>query len=202
MTKGQELSVGIVATITATSITLKFDQPGSYRIWKKLPDSKEWGVPIWERPIGTEFVDANVAPGQPFEYKVQEFNRGAYGYVLAGYQVQLPTNRGKLVLVVESTYAGALTSELVRFEKDLTNEGWTVIRRACSRNDSPESVKETIKAAFLLDPDHTNAVILFGAVPVKLSGSVNYDGHGSIPVAADTFYGSFGDWSGNPSIIP
>lgn len=200
MTKGQELSIGLSVTSSTDSITIRSDKE-IYNVWKKLPDAKEWGSPIVQRLIGLEYVDRAVTPGTAYEYKIKDFN-GATGYVLAGYQVPPVTNRGKLILVVESTYAGALTSELARFEKDLTNEGWVVIRRACSRNDSPESVKATIKDAYLLDPDHTNAVILFGAVPVFHSGFYSYDGHEPTAVAADTFYGSFGDWSGKPNIIP
>lgn len=203
MTKGQELSVQIIASATADSITLRFAAPGSYRIWRKRPKDQSWGAPIWERPLGMEIVDQNVAPGEAWEYKVVEFNTGACGYVSAGFQVPLVTNRGKLVLVVERTHASALAVELERFEADLARDGYMVVRRECSSTDLPESVKATLKAAYLLDPDHTNTAILFGAVPVKLSGPINYDGHGDVLVAADGFYADMsGDWSGSPGIFP
>lgn len=202
MSTGKDLSVGLTATCEDDSITIHFDKPGSYRIWRKHPDEQTWGAPICERPIGTEFVDQDIAAGQALEYKVQEFNAGAVGYILAGSKIPLVDNRGKLVLIVEAR-AGSLVKELQTFVSDLVGDGYEVVVKFCVHTDPPEHVKSLIKAEYDADPANVRTVILFGAVPVKLSGLVNYDGHGAIPVAADGFYADMtGDWSNGPGIFP
>lgn len=135
---------------------------------------------------------------------VQEFDTGATGYVLAGFQVASPAQRGKLVLVVERTHGGALAMELERFEADLRADGYAVLRIEVLKTDSPESVRAKIRADYDYDASNVRTVILFGAVPVKLSGPVNYDGHGPVMVAADGFYAdmSNNDWSSSPAIFP
>lgn len=202
MSTGKDLSIGLTATAKADSIAIRSDKE-IYNVWKKLPDAKEWGTPIVQRLIGLEFVDMAVTPGTAYEYKVKDFN-GAMGYILAGYQVPPVTNRGKLVFVVESTYAGALTSELARFVQDLQADGYSVVRRDVSKNQSPPQIKEVIKAAYLLDPDHTKTLILFGAVSVPRSGDFTYDGHDGRDggpshkgaQSADSYYGSMsGEWT-------
>lgn len=203
MSTGRDLSVAVTASATPTNITLHFAAPGSYRIWKKLPHETSWSMPIWERPLGTEFVDQKlIEPGIAWEYKAVEFNTGACSYILAGYNVPQPP-RGKLVLLVERSHADTLSTELERFIADLEHDGYAVLRREVNRGDVPESVKATLKAAYLLDPDNTHTAILFGAVPVKLSGPINYDGHGDTLVAADGYFADMnGDWSSSPSIYP
>lgn len=202
MTTGKDESIGLTATCSADSITLHLDKPGSYRIWRKRPEATRWQTPMWARPLGSEFVDQNgIVPGQACEYNILEMMTGAQGYILAGSKIPLVDNRGKLVLIVERTHAAALAGELAWFIQDLVSEGWEVIRRDVSKTLSPESVKALIKAHYDSDPANVRTVILFGAVPVRMSGPINYDGHGSVMVAADGFYGDMsGDWSGSPSI--
>lgn len=206
MSTGKSISIGLSATCSDDTIVLRFDRPGSYRIWRKRPADPAWGAPIWERPTGTQWVDHEIEPGVAFEYKVVEMMTGAIAtaYILAGSRVPLVDNRGSLVLVVERTHAEALKSELEQFVRDLVGDGYTVIRRDVSRTDSPESVKALIKLEYDADPANVRTVILLGAVPVQRSGNYTYDGHPDHvgAMAADTFYGSFGDWSGSPSTIP
>ncbi len=110
----------------------------------------------------------------------------------------LVESRGKLVLVVDNTYAAQLAPELTRLQQDLAGDGWTVLRRDVARTDSPVSVKNLIKADYNADPANVKAVFLFGHVPVPYSGQLNPDGHpdhvGAWP--ADVYYGDMdGNWT-------
>ena len=97
----------------------------------------------------------------------------------------MPDNRGKVILVVDSSQAPSLTTELARLEQDLAGDGWTVARRDVSRTDSPANVKNVIKAAYNADPANTKAVFLFGHVPIFRSGNLNVDGHQARQMPAD-----------------
>src|SRR5205814_612394 len=121
-----------------------------------------------------------------------------YGYVQSGINVPLLENRGKVVLVVDRTYAAQLASELNRLQQDLVGDGWTVLRHDVGRSDSVVSVKNLIKADYNADPAGVKSVFLFGHVPVPYSGQLNPDGHpehiGAWP--ADVYYGDMdGNWT-------
>src|SRR5205814_3835118 len=123
-----------------------------------------------------------------------------YGYVQSGINVPLLENRGKVVLVVDRTYAAQLASELNRLQQDLVGDGWTVLRHDVGRSDSVVSVKNLIKADYNADPSNVKGVFLFGHVPVPYLGQLNPDGHaehvGAWP--ADVYYGDMdGNWTDN-----
>src|SRR5439155_44181 len=136
----------------------------------------------------TSFVDSGVAVGTPYEYAVVKNAGGyqGYGYVPSGINVPLVENRGKVVLVVERTYAAQLASELNRLQQDLVGDGWTVLRHDVGRSDSVVSVKNLIKADYNAEPSDVKGVFLFGHVPVPYSGQLNPDGHAE-HVVADYF---------------
>lgn len=203
MSTGKDQSIAITATCTDDSITLRFDKPGTYRIWRMNGDGT-WGAPIWERPLDREFVDQNdIEPGVAFEYKVVEMMTGAVAYILAGSKIPLIDSRGKLVLIVERSLQVELRTEIDQFIQDICGDGWAVLRHDVGNEWSPETIKGLIKAEWEKDKENVKAVVLLGAVPVKLSGPVNYDGHGPVMVAADGYYADMtGDWSGSPSIFP
>ena len=47
--------------------------------------------------------------------------------ICAGINVPLTEERGKLLLIVDKTYALNLASELALLQQDLSGDGWTVI---------------------------------------------------------------------------
>src|SRR5438094_116206 len=71
-----------------------------------------------------------------------------YGYLQSAINLPLVDNRGKVVLIVENTYAANLSTELTRLQQDLAGDGWTVLRHDVGRNDSVGSVKNLIKADY------------------------------------------------------
>ena len=188
-------------------ITLSWPQdtsgtPSSYTVYRKAPGATSWAGGTTLSGSATSFVDSGVAVGTPYEYAVVKNAGGyqGYGYVQSGINVPLVENRGKVVLVVERTYAAQLASELNRLQQDLVGDGWTVLRHDVGRSDSVVSVKNLIKADYNADPSNVKGVFLFGHVPVPYSGQLNPDGHaehvGAWP--ADVYYGDMdGNWTDN-----
>ena len=71
-------------------------------------------------------------------------HHGPEAAVYAGINANMIESRGKILLVVDNTYASQLASELTRLQQDLVGDGWTVVRRDVSRSDS---VAPNIRAA-------------------------------------------------------
>src|SRR5262249_3241972 len=137
--------------------------------------------------------------GTRYEYQVlRSAGVTGYGYIASGIDVPLVDDRGKVVLVVDSSMSAPLATELTRLIQDLAGDGCTVLRHDVSRTASVPSVKALIKADYLADPTHVNAIFLFGHVPVPYSGDIAPDGHsnhiGAWP--ADIYYADMtGTWT-------
>jgi hypothetical protein len=191
-------------------ITLQWepDQYGanSYTIYRKSKDATSWGagttLPGWT----TSWTDYNVAAAGAYEYQIVKaaaLGYTGYGYIFAGIEAPLVESRGKIILIVANTYAADLVTELARLQSDLIGDGWQVIRHDVSSTDSPASVRGLIIADYNADPTSVNAVLLFGHVPIRFSGNLNYDTHLARPMPADAYYADIdGDWSSNPDYLP
>ena len=150
--------------------------------------------------VGIEYLSL----GQTYEYRIVKSARegttgySGYGYIYAGIEAPLVEDRGKVVLLVESTYAAALSNELFRLEMDLAGDGWTVLRHNVWRTNTPPQIKALITADYYADPANVKSVFLFGRVPVPYSGSLCPDGHGDHcgAWAADVYYADMdGTWT-------
>jgi hypothetical protein len=147
------------------------------------------------------FTDNTVVLGAAYEYEVAASSSDgltAYGYIYAGAEVPFSPNRGRVILVVDSTYASDLTAGLARLQADLVGDGWTVLRHDVPRAGSPNDVKSLLRADYNADPINTRAVFILGHVAVPYSGNINPDMHpahiGAWP--ADVFYGDMtGTWT-------
>jgi len=204
-----EYSVQVSATVQTSppQITFVWPQdtlgvPNSYTVYRKAPGETAWGAGTTLAGSVTSYVDANVTTGSAFEYQIVKAasTYTGYGYIYAGINAPLVDNRGKVVLIVDNTYAANLAAELNRLEQDLAGDGWTVLRRDVGRADSVVNVKNLIKAEYNADPLNVKGVFLFGRVPVPYSGLLNPDGHpdhyGAWP--ADVYYGDMdGTWTDN-----
>jgi hypothetical protein len=177
----------------------------SYTVYRKGKNAKSWGTGTVLPGKATGFTDANVLPGLTYEYQVIKAGQGytGYGYIYSGIAAPLNDARGKLILVVANTYAADLATELATLKSDLVGDGWQVIRRDVSPADSPTRVRSLIAAIYNADPLNVRAVFLFGHIPIRRAGTLEYDGHGERPMPADTFYADVnGNWSSNPSYLP
>src|SRR5258708_2810933 len=200
-------AVQVSAAVQASpaKITLSWPQdttttPTSYTVYRKAPGATAWGTGTALAGTTLSYADTGVAVGTVYEYQVVK-NAGTYsgyGYIEAGINVPLVENRGKVVLIVDNTYAVNLAAELTRLQQDLAGDGWTVLRHDVSRTATVPSVKALIKADYTADPANVKSFFLFGHVPVPYSGQLNPDGHpdhvGAWP--ADVYYGNMnGTWT-------
>jgi len=177
----------------------------SYTVSRKGRNATAWGPATVLPGTAIGFNDPNVAVGGNYEYQVVKAGQGytGYGYIYAGINAPLRDIKGKVILIVANTYAAALAPELARLKSDLIGDGWQVIRHDVSPTDGPGKVRNLIIADYNADPANVRAVFLFGHVPIKRCGTLEYDGHGARPMPADAFYGDVnGNWSANPSYLP
>jgi hypothetical protein len=177
-----------------------------YKVYRKAKGAASWGGGTVLSGATTNYTDTSVVVGTAYEYQIIKDATLGYtgtGYILSGIQVPLVEERGKLVLIVENRHAPALSNELARLQRDLTGDGWTVLRHDVSSNQSPASVRNLVIADYNADPTEVNTVFLFGHVPILHSGNLNYDGHLARPMPADAYYGDMdGNWSGSPNYLP
>ena len=208
--KSQEIpphnfTVQITASVQEAPAQIMLNWPDEgdatdYEISRRTLDSG-WAQVASIDGTATSFTDDNVSLGVPYEYKIVKttpFTYLGYGYLRGGIRVPATDQRGKIILVVENSIATALGSELDQLKRDLTGDGWLVMRRDVSMNDTPIAVKNQIKAIYDSDPTNVKAVFLFGHIPVAYSGQIAPDGHANHRGAwpADVFYGDMdGTWT-------
>ena len=172
--------------------------PNGYTVYRKAPEANSWSDGITLPGTATGFIDANVTIGATYEYQIVKAASGyaGYGYLYTGINAPLVEDRGKVVLLVDNTYAADLSAELARLDQDLVGDGWQVLRHGVARDENPINVKALIQSDYAADPANVKAVFLFGHVPVVRSGNLNVDGHQPRPMPADVFYGDMdGDWT-------
>jgi hypothetical protein len=191
--------------LSPARITLTWRQdtngiPASYTVYRKAPNAISWGSGTTLSGSTTNYTDTSVSIGQTYEYRIVKAagSYTGYGYIQTSLAAPAVDHRGKVVLVVDNSIAGALSQELARLQQDLAGDGWIVVRREVGRGDSPVSVKAVIKSVYDSDPANVKSVFLFGHVPVPYSGQFNPDGHpdhiGAWP--ADAYYGDMdGAWT-------
>lgn len=191
------------AQITLTWPQDTFAIPDNYTVSRKAPSDTSWSSGIVLSGGTTSFTDIGVAAGTIYEYQIARTNSAysysGYGYIHAAINAPLVDNRGKIILIVDNSFATGLTTELVRLQQDLVGDGWSMIRHDVGRSDSVVNVKNLIKADYNADPGNVRAVFLFGHIPVPYSGDIAPDNHipehrGAWP--ADVYYGEMdGVWT-------
>ena len=146
------------------------------------------------------FTDTNVAVGMTYEYGIQRFSGGiyAYGYATVPVEAPLTESRGKVLVFVDAALQMPLATELERFERDLTGDGWQVVWHQVDTSATEASLKNQIVTDYDGGNAGVNSILLFGEIPVPYSGNTNWDGHpnhqGAWP--ADTYYGDVdGNWT-------
>jgi len=173
-----------------------------YQVFRKLKSATTWSSPI-ATLAGTvnQYIDNTITVGVNYEYHVSRAASGyaGHGYINSGIEVPEISSRGKLILVIDSSFIVGLASEISRLIKDIEGDGWEVIRHDVLRTGSVTHVKDLIVTDYALDTTlNTKAVFIVGHVPVPYSGNINPDGHadhlGAWP--ADCYYADVdGTWT-------
>lgn len=210
--EGQEArdrAVEIRATIRQAPprIALQWNAPAkatllSQRIYRRTAGSVVW-TELATLPLTAKtYADNAVTVGMRYEYFLYRVYDGlpgtASGWLSAGIRVPLVAERGKVILLVDETMAAPLATELAQFTRDLTGDGWIVLRQDVARTASVTSIRSAVQTLYQADPTQTTTLILFGHIPVPYSGDYAADGHldhrGAWP--ADSYYADVdGTWT-------
>lgn len=216
----RQLAVLISATVTLESssepqprITLQWDaEPGttSLSVYRKSVSSSVWPEPPIATPeaSATSWTDTSVAPYQAYEYRVvREVSAGdpakrflAFGYITSGIDA-LPQLRGRVLLLVDSTVAPALASEIDQLRAAMEAEAWTVTMQLVPRTEgfdasAVEHIRTVIREVGSSNRWDLEHILLLGKVAVPYSGAVAPDGHVPDHFGAWPADGIYGDIDG------
>jgi hypothetical protein len=188
-------------TESPAAISFKWESisgTNTINIWRKNKNTPDWGNAIASLPADTTgYTDNNVETGVEYEYRIMKSrdSDSIITYVNAGIKCPEIEYRGKVILLVDSTFINDLKHELVLYASDLAGDGWDILRKDISRSASVKYVKSIIRDFYNSDTVNVKAVILLGHIPVPYSGCDAYDGHpdhyGAWP--ADMYYGDMNE---------
>lgn len=197
----REYAVEVSASVQASPAKISLNWPSgpatSYTIYRRTGEGS-WSQIASLGGGATSFEDTSVSVGTGYEYQiVRHSDITGYGFIFSGINLPAIEYRGRVVLVIDNTHAGALANDLWALQQNLIGDGWTVSKVYVNPTDSPVTVRNHIKGIYQADPQ-TRAVLLFGRIPVPYSGNIAPDGHenhrGAWP--ADVYYGEMhGTWT-------
>lgn len=179
------------------------------QVYRRLKGEATWVLQATLTTSDTTWADSTALEGVQYEYWMKRTYTSispstAMGYISAGVNVPMVENRGKVLLVIDSTMLLPLAPEIDQLKRDLTSDGWTVQTITAARRDSltdstaVADTKTLIKNAYTADPANVKEVYILGHVPVPYSGVQAPDGHSGHVGAwsADGFYGDMdGTWT-------
>ncbi|MEO8066857.1 MAG: T9SS type A sorting domain-containing protein [Flavobacteriales bacterium] len=207
-TDSERAAVALSATVqkSPARITLAWTalpSTTSISIYRKLRSATSWGGAIATAAVSaTSYQDNTITASTAYEYKVVRVSAGktGTGYICSGIEVPAVDSRGKVVLLVDNTFATSLAPELTQLQNDLKADGWVVLRSDVGRSASVTSVRNTVIAHYNSDQTNVKALFIIGHVPVPYSGYQNPDGHaehlGAWP--CDGYYGELtSTWTDN-----
>ncbi|MBD80021.1 MAG: hypothetical protein CL840_14000 [Crocinitomicaceae bacterium] len=146
---------------------------GSYTLYKRNSLSDTWGTPFKTFSFTeTEYTDSNITVGEDQEYHLVHSTSGkfAHGYLYSGIEKEAQHNMNGILLLIDSTYAVALESEINRLEDDLFNEGWYVGRLYVNRSLVAFQVKNKLINKMSELGNNFDAIFIIGHVAVPYSG--------------------------------
>ncbi len=198
----EDYAVELTATVQAApaSITLHWKRLAdttTYEVYRKAKTSFDWGTSIASLTTSdSSYTDNTIIADSAYEYQVIGIHNSttvswvAKGYIYAAVRCPAIHNRGALVLMVDSTFSDSCSAALYTLMKDISGDGWEVIRHDVPRSMADTAVKALIKADYTANA-RVRSVLLVGHVAVPYSGDQNPDGHpehlGAWP--ADCYYG-------------
>ena len=183
----------------------------SQNVYRKTKTAITWGSVY--RSIGASdstFSDT-ILIGSQYEYSLEKnsgpyaFTYPVYGFITSGHKVPAVTNRGKIMLIIDSTHKTYLDSSIRTLRNDLIGDGWQPLVKYFSPSTTVTQIKAYILKTYKADPTNVKSLLLIGDLAVPYSGDFyeygpEYppDGHTSVnsPGAshegawpADCYYG-------------
>ncbi len=206
-----ELRAGVSASVPR--VVLHWNA-SPYPVTGQTVSRRRAGTIAWEfhtalAPSAVSWNDSSAAGQTLYEYRVERIHSSplgavAEGWVWSGAEVPAVEDRGRIILAVDATMAVPLEAELDRLARDLTGDGWEVLRTDVPRTATPAQARDAIRGWYALDPARTRAVLLVGRIPVAYSGQICPDGHWDPPPQdhhrgawpTDAYYGDMdGVWT-------
>lgn len=172
---------------------------GNISIYRKSQSAANWGAAIATLPgTATGYTDNTVTASSAYEYLVvKDDTTNPYGYIFAGIEQPAIHSRGALILLVDDAFSTTCSTEIATLVKDLSGDGWEVIRKDYPRSATVATVKTFITTTAQANAN-LEAVYILGHIAVPYSGDLNPDAHpdhiGAWP--ADVYYGDLdGTWA-------
>ena len=179
--------------------------PGStaFIVSRSAKDGNDWAELAKLTGSAKSFDDSNVAVGVAYEYRVlatvptEGMREGAeagsqrrgvplppqdrkdqrVGFILSGIELPPADSRGKVLLLIETSQAKPLATEIDRLAQDLVGDGWSVIRQEVPGDEQPPAVRQRVRKEYDADPNGLKAVFIIGHLAVPRSGDYAPDGH-------------------------
>lgn len=204
----KDYAVQLTATTQASpaQVTLKWPSSSTatgYTIYRKLiSNTTSWGNVISSLPgTATSYIDNNVSANEAYEYQViKNGSFNSHGYICVGLNSDPIHYRGKLLLLVDSTYLDSCSAEINVLMKDISRDGWSVLRKEFGQSATDVTIKNYIINTHSNNSD-LEAVLIVGHLAVPYSGDFYPDGHTPQHYgawAADAFYADVnGIWTDN-----
>jgi hypothetical protein len=180
--------------------------------WTDLGNSSRWSV---------QDSSPDLTVGQRYEYQLSPVGLvSGQSAIVVGLQLPPAHDRGRILVLVDSTLASSLEASLSQYLEDLRGDGWIPIRYNVPRHNDAAWTQTAINASYIQDIASIKAIIrqeyqaaagslksvaLIGHVAIPYSGNSAEDGH-SLPVSnsmnhqgawpADIYYGDVdGNWT-------
>lgn len=216
----RDLAVLASATVSESPkplITVRWNQDPyakSYMIFRKLKTEQAFPAAALVTLDSTalRYTDEDVKVGTGYEYRIvkhciQQVGidsatknplykvYDATGFLYSGIKVP-SVDRGRVLLLVDTTVTSAIASGLATLRTDLEAEGWTVTVRYAPRAETFDSgvvrrVRDIIREEYHKPTQDLTTLFIIGHVAVAYSGMIAPDGHpdhlGAWP--ADVIYG-------------
>ncbi|MBK8620620.1 MAG: T9SS type A sorting domain-containing protein [Saprospiraceae bacterium] len=145
------------------------------------------------------FVVSAFEKGKNYRYRVAK-NAGV-GFIDFGIEQPFVQQRGRCLLVLDDRFTTDLNEDINVWIKDIKGDGWLLDTVWVKKENSVISVKQKIVTWAKSNYTLSQAVILFGHIPVPYSGNTAIDGHQPDHVGAwpaDVFYADInGVWTDN-----
>jgi hypothetical protein len=161
------------------------------RVYRKLKEAYAWGA-IYKNLNNndTTFSDT-IATGSHFEYRFEkDTGHDGYsvqGYIYAGHRVLPITQRGTILLIIDSTHKDFLFNNIRTFRNDLIGDGWFTKIFWISPSTTVSTIKSYILSEYAANPSQVKSVCLIGDVAVPYSG--DYSAFGITPPDGHTVFG-------------